>query len=193
MKQTKLTQAKRFLRIFWYHLLLSLTTFGGGYVIVSVMRRTFVQKLHWITDREMLDYTALAQTAPGSIAINASILIGQRMAGLPGILCAMVGTVLPPFVILTAVTYCYNAVIGNPWVGYALRGLQAGVTAILLEAVIAMVTPYIKGRQFWALGLMVLAFLLSRCTGINVAFLLLGTALLGLLYALWRRRKEGRT
>ena len=179
-----------YLQIFWYHLTLSLTTFGGGYVIVSMMRRTFVKKLRWLTDREMLDYTALAQTAPGSIAINASVLVGQRMAGLPGILLAVTGTVLPPLVILTALTYCYNAVIQNSWVGFALRGLRAGVVAIILEAVFSMALPYVRQKKWISLGIMTLAFILSGLAGINVVLLLLGSLAAGLAYALWRRKRE---
>ena len=70
---------------------LSACTFGGGFVIIPLMRERFVKELHWIDEEEMLDLTAIAQSSPGSIAINASILVGYHVAGIPGALITVVG------------------------------------------------------------------------------------------------------
>jgi chromate transporter len=70
---------------------LSACTFGGGFVIIPLMRERFVKELHWIEEEEMLDLTAIAQSSPGSIAINASILVGYHVAGIPGALITVVG------------------------------------------------------------------------------------------------------
>lgn len=101
------------IKIFLYTFQLSATTFGGGYVIISMVQRLFVEKLGWISYEEMLDYTAMSQTAPGSIAVNISVLVGRRLAGWPGILSALLGTVLPPLILLSLLSVCYMAVIGN--------------------------------------------------------------------------------
>lgn len=79
---------------------LSACTFGGGFVIIPLMRERFVKELHWIEEEEMLDLTAIAQSSPGSIAINASILVGYHVAGIPGALITVVGAALPPLIII---------------------------------------------------------------------------------------------
>lgn len=75
---------------------LSACTFGGGFVIIPLMRKKFVEELGWIEEEEMLDLTAIAQASPGAIAVNASIMLGYHIAGIPGAILAVLGTVLPP-------------------------------------------------------------------------------------------------
>ena len=76
---------------------LSAFTFGGGYVIVTLLKRKFVDELHWIDDEEMLDLVAIAQSSPGPIAVNGAIVVGYKLAGFPGVLVAVLDAVLPPF------------------------------------------------------------------------------------------------
>ena len=83
--------------LFFSSLKLSAFTFGGGYVIIPLMRKTFVEKYHWLSENEMMDLTAIAQSAPGAIAVNAAILVGYRIAGVVGALITVLGTVLPPW------------------------------------------------------------------------------------------------
>ena len=83
---------------------LSACTFGGGFVIIPLMRERFVKELHWIDEEEMLDLTAIAQSSPGSIAINASILVGYHVAGIPGALITVVGAALPPLIIISIIS-----------------------------------------------------------------------------------------
>ena len=75
---------------------LSACTFGGGFVIIPLMRKKFVEELHWIEEEEMMDLTAIAQSSPGAIAVNASILVGYHVAGIKGALTTVIGTILPP-------------------------------------------------------------------------------------------------
>src|SRR5450756_690699 len=86
---------------------LSAFTFGGGFVIIPLMRKKFVNELHWIEEIEMLDMTAIAQSSPGAIAVNASILVGYRLAGVFGALVTVFGTVLPPLIILSVISLFY--------------------------------------------------------------------------------------
>ena len=89
-------RAARLCRLFFSTLYISSFTFGGGFVIVTLMKKKFVDELHWITEEEMLDMTALAESAPGAIAVNAAILVGWQVEGLLGMITAVVGTILPP-------------------------------------------------------------------------------------------------
>lgn len=98
-------RAARLCRLFFSTLYISSFTFGGGFVIVTLMKKKFVDELHWITEEEMLDMTALAESAPGAIAVNAAILVGWQVEGLLGMITAVVGTILPPMVILSIISY----------------------------------------------------------------------------------------
>jgi chromate transporter len=123
MKKDFRLLVKLFLSTFY----LSAFTIGGGYVIVPLMRKKFVEQFHWIEDQEMLDMIAIAQSSPGTIAVNASIIIGYKIAGIPGALVTVLGTVLPSLVIITIVSFFYAAFQSNPIVRMVLRGMQAGV------------------------------------------------------------------
>ena len=96
-------------KIFLSTLYLSAFTFGGGYVIVTLMKKQFVDELHWIDEEEMLDLVAIAQSSPGAIAVNGAIVVGYKLAGIAGVLTAVLGTVIPPFLIIAAVSACYQA------------------------------------------------------------------------------------
>lgn len=181
-----------YLKIFFYTFQLSATTFGGGYVIVSMVQRLFVEKLGWISREEMLDYTAMAQTAPGSIAVNISVLIGRRLAGWPGIFLSVLGTVLPPLILLSLLSVCYTAVIGSRAVQFLLRGMEAAIIALILNAVVNLGLPYIKSRNILALTLMTAACLLSFVWEVSVVYIIIGSGLLGVILALITKRKKSR-
>ncbi len=111
-------------KIFISTLYLSAFTFGGGYVIVSLMKKKFVDELHWVKEKEMLDLVAIAQSSPGAIAINGAIVVGYKLAGIAGVLVSIIGTVIPPFVII-AYFVCYNTFRSNQLVSQMLEGMQA--------------------------------------------------------------------
>lgn len=123
---------------------LSACTFGGGFVIIPLMRERFVKELHWIEEEEMLDLTAIAQSSPGSIAINASILVGYHVAGIPGALITVVGAALPPLIIISIISAFYQAFRSNKYVSMAMVGMLAGVAAVIFDVVINMAWPILK-------------------------------------------------
>lgn len=92
-------------KLFFSTLYLSTFTFGGGYVIVTLMKNKFVDELHWIDEEEMLDLVAIAQSSPGAIAVNGAIVVGYKLAGLPGVLLSILGAILPPMIILSAISF----------------------------------------------------------------------------------------
>ena len=117
--------------LFLSTLYLSTFTFGGGYVIVSLMKKDFVDARHWIDEEEMLDLVAIAQSAPGAIAVNGAIVVGYKLAGILGAFVAIFGTVIPPFVIISILSVCYQAFRSNLLVARMLEGMQAGVGAVI--------------------------------------------------------------
>ena len=97
------------MKLFWSTFGISAFTFGGGYVIIPLMQKTFVGKLKWIENNEMLDLTAIAQSSPGPIAVNAAILVGYKTAGKTGALISTAGAVLPPLIIISIISLFYQA------------------------------------------------------------------------------------
>ena len=150
----EMSRGRKLLRLFLSTLYISSFTFGGGFVIVTFMKKKFVDELHWIDEQEMLDMTAIAQSSPGAIAVNAAILVGWRVAGFIGMLVAVLGTVIPPMVILSVISLFYSAFASNEYVALVLKGMQAGVAAVLS----ACVLPFIPADA----AKLLLAALLSK-------------------------------
>ena len=121
--------------LFFSTLYLSTFTFGGGYVIVTLLKQKFVDELHWIDDEEMLDPVAIAQSSPGAIAVNGAIVVGYKLAGIPGILCSVAGAILPPFVILTVISYFYTAFRSAFVIRTLLQGMKADNDAFVIGRV----------------------------------------------------------
>ena len=115
---------------------LSAFTFGGGFVIVSLMKKKFVEELGWLDEEEMLDITAIAQSSPGPIPINASVILGYRMNGIIGALVAVFGTALPPMFIISLISVFYTQFRENAVIATALQVMRAGVAAVIFDVVI---------------------------------------------------------
>lgn len=184
-------RSAQLLRLFGSMLVISACTFGGGFVIVSLMKKKFVDEYGWLSESEMLDYTALAQSCPGAIAVNAAILVGWRVGGAAGMLAAVLGTVLPPLGILTVITMCYSAFAGNPHVAMLLSGMQADVAAVLCDVVLSMGRGVLSQRSAIKNAVMVAAFLAVAVAGVSVAWVIAGAALLGALLQLAGRKEAG--
>ena len=92
------SKSKVLQKLFLSTLYLSAFTFGGGYVIVTLMKKKFVDEYHWIEENEMLDLVAIAQSSPGPIAVNGAIVVGYKLAGMIGVLVSIIGTIIPRFV-----------------------------------------------------------------------------------------------
>lgn len=192
-EQPSLTGTQKLRTLFFATLYISAFTFGGGYVIVTFMKRKFVDELHWLEEKEMLDMTALAQSTPGAIAVNAAILVGWRVAGFPGMVVAVLGSILPPMVILTLISFIYQAFAANPYVALVLKGMQAGVAAVILDVVCDLGGDVLKTRSPLFIGLMVAAFLASFAFNVNVILIILAATAFGVVRAVWQHRKAARS
>ena len=182
-------KGKTLLKLFLSMLYISTFTFGGGFVIVTFMKRKFVDELHWLEEDEMLDMTALSQSAPGAIAVNAAILVGWRVAGFLGMVVAVIGTILPPMVILSIISYFYNVFAANVYVALVLKGMQAGVAAVILDVVCSMGGKVIASHSAVSLFLMVAAFAANYIFGVNVVLIILAAALFGVVRAALARKR----
>ncbi len=179
-------------QLFTSMLYISTFTFGGGFVIVTFMKRKFVDQLHWLEESEMLDLTALAQSSPGAIAVNAAILVGWRVGGFWGMAAAVAGTVLPPMVILSVISVFYAAFAANRYVALVLRGMQAGVAAVILDVVCNLGGSVLRQRKPLQLLILAGAFAANTLFHVNVVCIILACALAGiLLEAVHHTRKKG--
>lgn len=178
------------LKLFLSTLYISAFTFGGGFVIITLMKRKYVDELHWIDEQEMLDLTALAQSSPGAIAVNAAILVGWRVAGVAGIAVAVIGTILPPMIILSAISFFYAAFASNRYVALVLKGMQIGVAAVILDVVCGLGEKQIREKSPLHLLIMVGAFIATFFFHVNVIFIILTTGVIGVLLVIFHGRKE---
>lgn len=179
-------------QLFFSTLYLSAFTFGGGYVIVSLMKKKFVDKLHWIEEEEMLDLVAIAQSAPGPIAVNGAIVVGYKIAGIPGMFIAILGTILPPFLILSVISLFYHAFRQNQIVAAALAGMQAAVGAIIASVVFDMGKKVVKEKDKLSILVMAVSFIAGYIFEINVIYIVLSCALLGMIRVMIKSKKERR-
>ena len=188
MNQLKEKKIKLLKKIFFATLYLSTFTFGGGYVIVTLMKKQFVDELHWIDEEEMLDLVAIAQSSPGAIAVNGAIVVGYKLAGIVGVLTAVLGTVIPPFLIIAAVSVCYQAFRSNQLVAWMLEGMQAGVGAVIASVTFEMACGIVKERNMMSLVIMAAAFAASVIWQINTVYIILSCGLLGIVITFSKRR-----
>jgi len=158
---------------------LSAFTFGGGFVIIPLMRKKFVEEYKWIEEKEMLDLTAIAQSSPGAIAVNASILVGYRLAGVLGAMITIFGTILPPLIILSIISVAYTVFRDSLIVNYVLRGMQAGVAAVIIDVVINMTIDLLKERKAMPVMVMIGAFIATFIFHINVIVIIITSGVIG--------------
>ena len=185
-----MSRTEKLKKLFLSMLYISAFTFGGGFVIVTFMKRKFVDELHWIDELEMLDLIALSQSAPGAIAVNAAILVGWRTAGFAGMLSAVFGTVIPPVAILSVISLFYKAFASNLYVALVLQGMKAGVAAVILDVVCSLGGNVLRKHSFRADLVMAAAFCAVFFFHVNVVLIILAAALVGVL-AEWFRHRKG--
>lgn len=132
---------KNWTLIFWLfriNLFISAFTFGGGYVVIPMMRKYFVSEKKLISEQELSEMAAIAQSSPGAIAVNLAILAGYKTAGYLGAVTSCIASVLPPLFILSIISKYYSVFRNNHLVSCILKGMEAAVAAMIIELVIDM-------------------------------------------------------
>lgn len=184
--------AKKYKTLFLSTLQLSAFTFGGGFVIIPLMRKKFVEQLHWIDEQEMMDLTAIAQSSPGAIAVNAAILVGYRVAGPVGALLTVLGAILPPLVIISVISLFYAAFRDNAVVSMMMKGMLAGVAAVIFDVVYTMLRGVLKLRRALPIVMLLAAFVATRFLKVNILLIILVCGAVGALDVLRNRGGEAK-
>ena len=169
---------------------LSACTFGGGFVIIPLLRKKFVEEFGWLEEQEMMDLTAIAQSSPGAIAVNAAILIGYRVAGCLGALTTVLGTVLPPLLIISVISGCYAVIRDNVIVDRAMTGMLAGVAAVICDVVLDMGAGVLKQRRVLPVVVMFAAFVAVRYFQVSIVVIILACGLIGAVDSYLQKKRE---
>lgn len=181
-KQRKKRKTSLWFRLFWATFSLSAFTFGGGYVIITLMKKKFVNEYHWIEEDEMLDLVAIAQSAPGAIAVNGAIVVGYKLAGIAGVILCVAAAILPPFLIISLISLFYDAFRQNQIVAWMLSGMQSGVAAVIVSVVYEMIGSLMqKEKRTESTLILIVAFAANAWLKINVIYIILACIGIGLV------------
>ena len=185
-KEMKRTQ--NMISLFLIFMKIGLFTFGGGYAMIPLIQRETVDNKKWISDKDILDIVAIAESTPGPIAINAATFIGYRVGGFLGAMAATVGVVLPSFTIIAAISYVLAAFQNVVWIQYAFNGIRAGVLALIVKALWSMYKQSPKG--VFSYLIMFGAFAVTAFLPVNVVFVILFCAAAGIVPTLITGRRD---
>lgn len=173
--------------IFWAFLRMAPVTFGGGYAIIPVLEREAVQKRRWIAEDEVADMLAVSQTIPGAVALNAAAFIGFRVAGVAGAVAAVIGMMLPTFLIVLALASLLTVYHDHPKVAAALMGMKPAVVALIAYAGFRVSrTAFADKLAIWIAVAAAIVLLLGFVSPIVV---IVTGAAVGIAIGVWRRRR----
>ena len=176
--------------------ILSACTFGGGFVIVSLMKKKFVEDLQWLDEDEMLDITAITQSSPGPLPVNASVILGYRMGGIIGSLTAILGTIIPPMVIISIISVFYTQFRSNTYIAIALQVMRAGVAAVIFDVTWNLAKNVCKTRRILYIAMMIISFVAVAVCGISAMIVILTCLAIGiidLLISIKKDKKEAKS
>lgn len=166
---------------------MSAVTFGGGYAMLPILRREFVDNLGWMDEETIMDYYALSQSLPGLIAVNVSVFIGYRYKGVIGAIVAALGMVSPCLIIITAIALFLSGFRDNIYVQRALGGVSVCVVALILQTVLGLWKKGVKDK----LGIVIFAviFALNLLTDISPVVLVISCGIVGIVAGALRKDK----
>lgn len=181
-------QGGRLLSLFITFLKIGAFTFGGGYAMIPLVEKEVAEKKNWITNDDILEIIAIAESTPGPIAINTATFVGYKIAGFLGALLSTVGVVLPSFLIIAAVSVVLREFGSLPTVRYAFFGIRAGVLALIIKALWSMYKQSPKGTVSYIV--ISASFVAAAVFEVNVLFVIIGCAVFGLAASLYAGRAK---
>ena len=184
---------KENIKIYWKLFLAMLTlsafTFGGGFVIISLMKKKFVEEYHWLEEEEMLNLAAIAQAAPGALAVNASIIVGYRIKKTYGALISVLGIAIPPLVIISLISIFYEQFKSNQIIAVALLVMRAGVAAVIFDVVINLTGNVFKTRNIQNIILLFATFIANVFLGVSAITIIVICIIIALITAFLKDKK----
>lgn len=178
---------KRLWQLFATFFKIGAFTFGGGYAMIPLIQREVSEKRKWITDEEMLEVVAIAESTPGPIAVNSATFVGYKICGFWGSFFCTLGVVLPSFIIILAISGILELVQDMKVVKYAFMGIRAGVLALIIKALVKMYKACPKGLVSYIV--MGLSFILAAIVKIDVIIVVICCAVIGLVSSMVAERR----
>lgn len=176
--------------LFWTFFKIGAFTFGGGYAMIPLISREVSEKKKWITEDDILDVVAIAESTPGPIAINSATFVGYKVAGFWGAFFSTFGVVLPSFAIITVIAYLLKNFNDYRVVKYAFFGIRAGVLALIIKGLYSMYKQVPKNAVSYIV--MGSAFCLVAFLNLPVIYVLFGCAVFGLVTSMIISRRAAK-
>ncbi len=189
----KESKFKLLLKLFFSFFKIGLFTFGGGYAMIPLIQKEVVDNQKWVTEDDVLEIVAIAESTPGPISINSATFVGYRTAGFWGAFFATFGLVLPSFVIIFAVSFVLKQFQEIKFIKYAFWGIRAGVLALIIKALWGMFKKTTKGVISFII--MALSFITVAFVNVNPIYVIIGCAVIGLISSIIidkRSKKENK-
>ena len=171
---------------------IGLFTFGGGYAMLTLLQREIVEKKHWATEEELLDYFAVGQCTPGIIAVNTATFVGFKEKKLPGAIFATLGIVSPSLVIITVIAALLSNFAHIAAVQNAFAGIRVAVCVLILNSIVKLWKKSVVDKL--TLGVFIAVFLGSvLLSHVSPVVFIVAAAVLGIVVRVWLRTgKEGK-
>lgn len=176
-----MNKIKSDLLLFYNFLKIGAFTFGGGLAMIPLVSRIVVEKYHWMTDEEMVDMIAIAESTPGVIAVNLATYVGYKLNKFFGALFATLGVVLPSFLIICLISFFYEKFIQIEVVSWAFMGIKACVAILILNAGIKLIKN-VKKNVFSIIVLLIAFMLCLFVSTISTVYIILGGLVIGVGY-----------
>ena len=166
---------RQLLEIFWSFLKIGAFTFGGGYAMIPLIQHEVIHRRRWIEERDFIDLLTLAQTAPGPIALNTAVFVGYKRRGYLGALSAIMGVIVPSFVVILIVAIFFASIRDNAYVDAAFKGMRPAVVALIVAPIVGLT----KGMRWWLIAVALAVALVVWHFGISPVWFLIAGAVVG--------------
>ena len=163
------------LEIFWSFLKIGAFTFGGGYAMIPLIQHEVIHRRRWIEERDFIDLLTLAQTAPGPIALNTAVFVGYKRRGYLGALSAIIGVIVPSFVVILIVAIFFASIRDNAYVDAAFKGMRPAVVALIVAPIVGLT----KGMRWWLVAVALAVAMVVWHFGISPVWFLIAGAVVG--------------
>lgn len=161
-------------------------TFGGGYAMIPVIQHEVITRRGWIAEQEFIDLLTLAQTAPGPISLNTAVFVGYKCRGFLGALMAILGVILPSFLVILGVAIFFSEIRDNKWVDAAFKGMRPAVVALIVAPIVGLA----RGMHWAKMAVATAVALIVWYFAISPVWFLVAGAIVGVVWAARGREVE---
>ncbi len=186
---------KEIFELFFSFFKIGILTFGGGISMLPLLQREAVDKKHWVTEEEIIEYFAIGQCTPGIIAVNTATFVGYKKRGVLGGIFASLGVIAPSLIIITAIAALLSNFAEIEAVRHAFAGIRIAVCALIFSAIVKLIKSNFKKSDVYRLNavlqilLAVAAFTTVAVFGLSPVWAVVGAAVAGLILGKWGERK----